>query len=115
ARPRMRTTERATPPTQPSPAGAAELLIAERSASLIISRFNASDDSYLRRPGHPLPPLDGCRKSRRFKILRMRFGPKFVRDRRLRALAGCATRQISALRASGGSLRRHALQGRARP
>jgi hypothetical protein len=36
------------------------LPIAERSASLIISRFNASDDSYLRRPGDRSLPWTGA-------------------------------------------------------
>src|SRR5262245_42626114 len=113
----MRTARLEAPPTQPSSAAAAEWPIAGRNASLIISRFNASDDSYLRRPGHRLPPLDAPGKSRFFKTFPIRFGPKFVRDGPLRAKGRCATRQIAALPrgdAGAGSLRRHALQGRAR-
>src|SRR4029453_15867716 len=92
----MRTTGPAAPPTQPSSAAAAELLIAERSASLIISRFNASDDSYLRLPGHRPQPTgaENLAASKHYGFV----CPKFARHRLLRPPARCATRQIAAPR-----------------
>src|SRR5262245_57399454 len=92
----MRTTRPATPPTQPSSAEAAEWPIAERNASLIISRFNVSDDSYLRRPGKRSPPWTGAENLASSK----HYGFALARNLSTTGWRGqearCATRQIVA-------------------